>query len=98
MRCAWCGRCVQSSALFRRGLFAVDSSPKGVPAPLFRNHGTRGVHLRPRGPRLGAWRVACRERFGAETANAHVIELGAGHSLVLDRGDDVLAARLEFLG
>ncbi len=43
------------------------------------------------------WRVACRDRFAAETANAHVIELRASHYLFIDRRDDVLAAMREFL-
>jgi hypothetical protein len=41
--------------------------------------------------------VACRDRFAAETANAHVIELRASHYLFIDRRDDVLAAMREFL-
>jgi pimeloyl-ACP methyl ester carboxylesterase len=43
------------------------------------------------------WRVACRDRFAAETANGQVIELRASHYLFLDRRDDVLAAMREFL-
>jgi pimeloyl-ACP methyl ester carboxylesterase len=43
------------------------------------------------------WRVACRDRFAAETANARVIELRASHYLFIDRRDDVLAAMREFL-
>ena len=43
------------------------------------------------------WRVACRDRFAAETADAHVIELRASHYLFIDRPDDVLAAIRKFL-
>ena len=43
------------------------------------------------------WRVACRDRFAAETADGHVIEIRASHYLFLDRRDDVLAAMREFL-
>ena len=43
------------------------------------------------------WRVACRDRFVDEMANAHVIELRASHYLFIDRRDDVLAAMREFL-
>ena len=43
------------------------------------------------------WRVGCRDRFAAETANAHVIELRSSHYLFIDRRDDVLAAMREFL-
>lgn len=43
------------------------------------------------------WRVACRDRFAAETANARVIELRASHYLFIDRRDDVLAAMRAFL-
>lgn len=44
-----------------------------------------------------AWRVACRDRFAAETPDAHVLELRASHYLFIDRRDDVLAAMREFL-
>ena len=44
-----------------------------------------------------AWRVACRDRFAAETAHGQVIEIRASHYLFLDRRDDVLAAMREFL-
>ncbi len=44
-----------------------------------------------------AWRAACRDRFAAETANAHVIELQASHYLFIDRRDDVLGVMREFL-
>ena len=44
-----------------------------------------------------AWRVACRDRFADETANARVIELRASHYLFIDRRDDVLRAMREFL-
>ena len=43
------------------------------------------------------WRVACRDRFAAETAHAHVIELRASHYLFIDRRGDVLVAMREFL-
>lgn len=43
------------------------------------------------------WRVTCRDRFAAETANGQVIETRAGHYLFLDRRDDVLAVMREFL-
>jgi pimeloyl-ACP methyl ester carboxylesterase len=43
------------------------------------------------------WRVACRDRFVDETANARVIELRASHYLFIDRRDDVLRAMREFL-
>ncbi len=43
------------------------------------------------------WRAACRDRFAAETANAHVIELQASHYLFIDHRDDVLAAMRAFL-
>ena len=43
------------------------------------------------------WRVACRDRFAAETADAHVIELRGSHYLFIDRRDAVLAAMREFL-
>jgi pimeloyl-ACP methyl ester carboxylesterase len=48
-------------------------------------------------PPDAAWRVACRDRFAAETANGRVIEIRASHYLFLDRRDDVLAAMREFL-
>jgi pimeloyl-ACP methyl ester carboxylesterase len=44
-----------------------------------------------------AWRVACRDRFVAETAAGKVIEIRASHYLFLDRRDDVVAAMREFL-
>jgi pimeloyl-ACP methyl ester carboxylesterase len=44
-----------------------------------------------------AWRVACRDRFVDETANARVIELRASHYLFIDRRDDVLKAMRAFL-
>lgn len=43
------------------------------------------------------WRVACRDRFAAETAAGRVMEIRASHYLFLDRRDDVLAAMREFL-
>jgi pimeloyl-ACP methyl ester carboxylesterase len=43
------------------------------------------------------WRVACRDRFAAETPNARVIELRASHYLFIDRRHDVLAAMWAFL-
>jgi pimeloyl-ACP methyl ester carboxylesterase len=43
------------------------------------------------------WRVACRDRFAAETAAGKVMEIRASHYLFLDRRDDVLAAMREFL-
>ena len=43
------------------------------------------------------WRVGCRDRFAAEMANAHVVELRGSHYLFIDRRDDVLAAMREFL-
>ena len=43
------------------------------------------------------WRAACRNRFAAETPNAHVVELRGSHYLFIDRRDDVLAAMREFL-
>ena len=46
---------------------------------------------------MATWRVGCRDRFTAETANAHVIELRASHYLFIDRRDDVLAEMREFL-
>lgn len=45
----------------------------------------------------GTWRVACRDRFVDEAANARVIELRASHYLFIDRRDDVLTAMREFL-
>jgi pimeloyl-ACP methyl ester carboxylesterase len=45
----------------------------------------------------GRWRVASRDRFAAETADARVVELRASHYLFIDRRDDVLAAMREFL-
>lgn len=45
----------------------------------------------------GRWRVASRDRFAAETADAQVIELRASHYLFIDRRDDVVAAMREFL-
>ena len=44
-----------------------------------------------------SWRAACRERFVAETADSHVLELRASHYLFIDRRDDVLAALRSFL-
>lgn len=44
-----------------------------------------------------AWRIACRDRFAAETADAHVIELRGSHYLFIDRRDAVLTAMREFL-
>ena len=43
------------------------------------------------------WRVACRDRFAAEMADAQVLELHASHYLFIDRREDVLAAMLKFL-
>jgi len=43
------------------------------------------------------WRATCRDRFAAETADGHVIEIRASHYLFLDRRDDVLAAMRKFL-
>lgn len=43
------------------------------------------------------WRVACRDRFAAETANGRVIMIRASHYLFIDRRDDVLAAMRQFL-
>ncbi len=43
------------------------------------------------------WRVACRDRFAAETAHGHVREIRASHYLFLDRRDDVVVAMREFL-
>lgn len=43
------------------------------------------------------WRVACRDRFVDETADARVIELRASHYLFIDRRDDVLTAMRGFL-
>ena len=48
-------------------------------------------------PAEAAWRVACRDRFVAETAHGRVIEMRASHYVFLDRRDDVLAAIREFL-
>ena len=48
-------------------------------------------------PDEAAWRLACRDRFAAETAHGRVIEVRAGHYLFLDHRDDVLAAMREFL-
>lgn len=45
----------------------------------------------------GRWRVASRDRFAAETADARVLELRASHYLFIDRRDDVLTAMREFL-
>ena len=44
-----------------------------------------------------AWRAACRDRFAAEMANGHVIEIRASHYLFLDHRDEVLAAMRKFL-
>ena len=49
-----------------------------------------------RGP-TATWRVACRDRFAAETAHGQVVEIRASHYLFLDHRDDVLAAMREFL-
>jgi pimeloyl-ACP methyl ester carboxylesterase len=43
------------------------------------------------------WRVACRDRFAADTANGQVIEIHGSHYVFLDSRDDVLAAMREFL-
>ena len=43
------------------------------------------------------WRVACRDRFAAETAAGKVMEIHASHYLFLDHRDEVLAAMREFL-
>ncbi|MET0929888.1 MAG: hypothetical protein ABWX74_10230, partial [Aeromicrobium sp.] len=43
------------------------------------------------------WRAACRDRFAAEAADPHVIELRASHYLFIDRRNDVVAAMREFL-
>ncbi|WP_165372604.1 alpha/beta fold hydrolase [Nocardioides iriomotensis] len=45
----------------------------------------------------GTWRVACRDRFLDETADARVLEIRASHYLFIDRRDDVLTAVREFL-
>lgn len=44
-----------------------------------------------------AWRVACRDRFAADAADARVVELQGSHYLFIDRRDDVVAAMLEHL-
>ena len=44
-----------------------------------------------------AWRTACRDRFAAETPDAHLLELPGSHYLFIDRRDDVVAAMREFL-
>lgn len=46
---------------------------------------------------LATWRVACRERFVAETADSRVLELVASHYVFIDRRDDVVAAVRAFL-
>ena len=43
------------------------------------------------------WRATCRDRFAAETADAHVIELHASHYVFIDRRDEVVAALRSFL-
>ncbi len=43
------------------------------------------------------WRVACRDRFAAETPHGQVVEIRGNHYLFLDHRDDVLAAMREFL-
>lgn len=43
------------------------------------------------------WRVACRDRFTAESADPLVLELHASHYLFIDNRDQVLAAMRAFL-
>lgn len=45
-----------------------------------------------------AWRIACRDRFVAEAADPHVLELAGSHYVFIDRRDEVVTAMRSFLG